>query len=44
MILAIIIATLALAGIVATARTVWIEGYRRIPNTPIARRPELFER
>ena len=44
MIVAIVIGTLAVAAIVATARTVWIDGYRRIPYTPIARRPEFIER
>jgi hypothetical protein len=29
------------AAIVATVRTIATDGYRRIPNTPIARRPEL---
>ena len=44
MTLALIIGVLALVGIVATVRTVVVDGYRRIPNVPIARRPDLFER
>ena len=44
MILAIVVIALAVAGIVATACTVRIDGYRRIPYTPIARQPEFFER
>ncbi len=41
MILAIIVGVLALASIVATIRTVAIDGYSRVAHTPIARRPEL---
>ena len=44
MILAVIVGVLALSGIVATIRTVWMDGYRRVPNVPIARRPELAQR
>ena len=44
MTLAVIIGVVALVGIVATVRTVWVDGYRRIPYTPIARRPDFFER
>ena len=44
MIFAIIVGLLALASIVATVRTVSIDGYRRIPHTPIARRPDFVER
>ena len=44
MILAIIVGLLALVGIVATIRTVAVDGYRRVTNTPIARRPELIGR
>ena len=38
MILAVIVGLLALVAIVATVRTVVVDGYRRIPNAPIARR------
>ena len=34
MIVLIIVGLLALAGIVATIRTVWIDGYRRIGTRP----------
>ena len=44
MIFAIIIGVLSLAGIVATIRTVSIDGYRRMPRATIARRPELVRR
>ena len=44
MTVAIIVGVLALASIVATVRTVWIDGYRRIPYAPIARRPDFLER
>jgi len=44
MILLVIVSVLALAGIVATIRTVSIDGYRRIACTPIARRPEVSYR
>jgi hypothetical protein len=44
MILAIGIGALALAAIIATVRTVWVDGYRRIPTARIARRPEFLER
>ena len=44
MTLALIIGVLALVGIVATVRTVWVDGYRRTPNVPIARRPDFLER
>jgi hypothetical protein len=36
----VIIVALVIAGIVASIRTVSIDGYRRIPNTPVARRIE----
>ena len=36
----VIIGALVVAGIVASIRTVAIDGYRRIPNTPVARRTE----
>ena len=44
MILAIVVIAIAVAGIVATACTLRIDGYRRIPNAPILRQPEFFER
>ena len=44
MILAIIFGVLVLACIVATVRAACVDGYRRIPYTPIARRPDFFER
>jgi hypothetical protein len=40
MIIALIVGLLALASIVATIRTVSIDGYRRIPFTPVARLTE----
>ena len=44
MIVAVIVGLLALASIVATVRTVAVDGYRRVPNTPIARTPEPLYR
>jgi hypothetical protein len=37
MILAVIVGLLALVGVVASIRTVSIDGYRRVPNVPISR-------
>ncbi len=39
----IAIAALAVAGIVATVRTAIVDGYRRIPYTPIARRIDTLQ-
>ena len=36
----VIVGALVLAGIVASIRTAVVDGYRRIPNTPVARRTE----
>ena len=42
MILVAIVGLLALTAIVATVRAVVMDGYRRIPNAPIARRVDLM--
>jgi hypothetical protein len=44
MIFALVVGVLALASIVATIRTVSIDGYRHLPYTPIARNPEPAHR
>ena len=40
MIVALIVGLLAVASIVATVRTVAVDGYRRMPYAPVARTPE----